>query len=119
MSLEVGEHLPRQSAVTFVTSLTQLSDYVLFSAATPSQDRRNHVNLKWQGFWAKVFEERGYSAVDAIRGKIWNDPSIRVRYRQNALLFVEKQRTSTLAAVANSSPPLSVVHPEVYLASPI
>jgi hypothetical protein len=63
ISLEVAEHLPEQSADTFIDSLTGLWDFVLFSAAIPHQGGVNHVNEQWQSYWAATFAERGYLAI--------------------------------------------------------
>lgn len=50
MTIEVGEHLPREQARTFVETLCRLSDIVLFSAAIPNQGVE-HVNEQWPSFW--------------------------------------------------------------------
>jgi hypothetical protein len=67
ISLEMAEHLPPDRAEEFVTSLTALSDYVLFSAAIPFQGGINHLNEQWQHYWADLFAARGYGVHDFIR----------------------------------------------------
>jgi len=117
MSLEVAEHIAPESARTFVTMLTRLSDFVLFSAAIPGQRGVGHVNEQWPDYWAALFEELGYPVQDVVRGQIWHDQSISRWYRQNALLFVRKGRESDLNIDPGTKPaqPLSIVHPGSFL----
>jgi peptidoglycan/xylan/chitin deacetylase (PgdA/CDA1 family)/2-polyprenyl-3-methyl-5-hydroxy-6-metoxy-1,4-benzoquinol methylase len=88
VSLEVAEHLPAESARTFIASLTGLGSIVLFSAAIPLQGGTNHVNEQWPGYWAQLFQERGYLVIDCLRRKIWNNENVEPWYAQNILLFV-------------------------------
>ncbi|MBV5326281.1 MAG: methyltransferase domain-containing protein [Chlorobium sp.] len=119
ISLEVAEHLPSDCAEEFIFSLTELSDYVLFSAAIPFQGGQHHVNEQWQHYWVELFRKMDYLVYDIIRPKIWNDNRIPFWYRQNILLFVRKQKTtSTLNGwpyVELSSSPIDIVHPDLYL----
>ena len=120
ISLEVAEHLPPGRASTFVDSLVDLSDFVLFSAAIPHQGGKNHLNEQWQDYWAGLFATRGYAVVDAIRPKIWEDDEIAFWYRQNVLLYVKRERLGDVKSpggAAESFPglPLRVVHPVQYM----
>lgn len=119
ISLEVAEHLPADSARGFVSSLTQLADFVLFSAAIPFQGGKGHVNEQWPEYWARLFGEFGYVAVDAVRRKIWDDPDIPYWYRQNALLYVRRERLAELRQqpepAGGQAWSLALVHPEAYL----
>ena len=99
ISLEVAEHLPPESAPIFVESLANLADFVLFSAAIPYQMGVHHVHLQWPDYWSGLFNQRGYVVVDVIRGRIWNDKSIPVWYRQNTLLFAKAERVRELTLV--------------------
>src|SRR5829696_4032503 len=92
MSLEVAEHLPAESAETFVRSLVNLGAVILFSAAIPGQEGHHHVNLQWQDYWADLFDREGYAAVDCIRNHIWNDHRVASWYAQNTILYVERER---------------------------
>ena len=47
LSLEVAEHLPAESAGSFIDSLTAHGDVVLFSAAIPHQGGMRHLNEQW------------------------------------------------------------------------
>ncbi len=118
MSLEVAEHLPAERAAGFVGWLTGLSDIVLFSAATPQQGGKNHFNEQWQDYWAELFAARDYVPADFIRARIWDDSRIATWYRQNLLVYVRRNRLPELRLQhgAGTPGPLSIVHPEVFLA---
>jgi len=118
ISLEVAEHLPATNATSFVCSLTDLSDIVLFSAAIPYQGGNNHINEQWPDYWARHFKDRGYSVVDIIRKQVWKDEKIPVWYRQNVLLFVKRKSDLQMEKVSAEDLwdiPLSIVHPHLYL----
>lgn len=120
ISLEVAEHLPPDRAETFVSLLAGLSDNVLFSAAIPFQGGTNHVNERWQGYWAGLFGALGYGVHDPVRTRIWNDREIPVWYRQNVLLFMRRPGPidcgdDPIDARPRGSMPLDVVHPDLYL----
>lgn len=91
ISLEVAEHLSKERAESFVDDLCNMSDRVLFSAATVKQGGVGHVNEQRLSYWIKKFRDRGYSAHDIIRPKIWNDKKIPVWYRQNIMLFIKSE----------------------------
>ena len=115
ISLEVAEHLPPDRAGEFVSSLTKLSDYVLFSAAIPFQGGSNHVNEQWQHYWVELFCAMDYVVHDFIRPKIWNDSQIPFWYRQNILLFSKHRKSKDtppdLTGIDTCSMPLDLVHP--------
>ncbi len=118
--LEVAEHLPEDSARTLVESLTSLAPAVLFSAAVPLQGGLNHLNEQWPDYWARLFESRGYIAVDCIRSRVWQDPGVEWWYAQNTILYVTAGLLSDrpiLRAESQStrSSQLSIVHPRHYL----
>ena len=116
ISLEVAEHLPATRAKEFIDYLTSLSDFVLFSAAIPFQGGTNHINEQWQDYWAELFEKRGYLPLDIVRPEVWNDEKVRIHYRQNTILYVQKHKVSELSSlcVPNGKQTLSVVHPNNY-----
>jgi SAM-dependent methyltransferase len=118
VSLEVAEHLPADCADQFVDSLVGLGSAVLFSAAIPNQGGNNHINERWQTYWASLFEDRGYTCLDAIRPKIWDDERVVWWYRQNTFLFVSPHLLEGNAALQQElfgrSPwPRSIVHPRL------
>jgi SAM-dependent methyltransferase len=115
--LEVGEHVPADSAPILVESLCKLGPVVLFSAAVPLQGGVHHVNEQWPDYWAALFEARGYTTVDGIRATFWNNPKIDWWYVQNSLLFVDSSRLKEYPELASqpSIAELCVVHPRHYL----
>ncbi|VAW63390.1 FIG00495756: hypothetical protein [hydrothermal vent metagenome] len=117
ISLEVAEHLSSALASDFVESITNASDYVMFSAAIPFQGGTNHVNEQWPEYWAGLFADKGYVLLDFIRMQIWDDRDIPFWYRQNVLMFVRKEQLETVKMPVKSGFqfPLSVVHPDTYI----
>lgn len=120
VSLEVGEHLPPKSAGILVDSLVGLAPAVLFSAAIPLQGGANHVNEQWQAYWANLFAERHFVAIDAIRPRVWHNRKVASFYAQNILLYVHEGRLRQLPVLQSerermAASPLDVVHPQHYL----
>ena len=119
ISLEVAEHLAPERAGSFVATLVALAPIVLFSAAVPGQCGVLHRNEQWPSYWAKLFTQHGYVALDILRPRIWDDAAIAWWYRQNLLLFASRQALAdcpALAAAAAAGPaePRSLVHPELF-----
>lgn len=120
ISLEVGEHLPSSHAKAFVQSLVRHSSLVLFSAAIPYQGGKNHINEQWPDYWARLFMDEGYVAIDCIRKRIWDDPQVQWWYAQNMILYVKKDQLHNYPLLAkelasNPSGSLSLVHPRLYM----
>jgi len=120
VTLEVAEHLPLESADSFVDSLVGLAPVILFSAGLPYQGGTDHINEQWPEFWAERFERHGYTVIDCLRRTVWNDQRVQPCYAQNTLLFVKESmlpsypRLQALAGPHNRAQ-LSVVHPQIYL----
>lgn len=90
ISLEVAEHLPQSSAETFVHSLVNLGDVVLFSAAIPHQGGDHHVNEQWPDYWENLFKKFDFVIIDCVRRPMWDQKGIVYYYAQNCFLFVSK-----------------------------
>ena len=106
ISLEVAEHLAPDRAKEFVSSLTALSDHVLFSAAVPFQGGRNHVNEQWQHYWIELFRAVDYEVHDFIRPGVWDDERIPFWYKQNLFLFSNRNKpVGNPADPAETRPP--------------
>lgn len=117
VSLEVAEHLPNGSAEAFVTSLTSLGPVILFSAAIPQQGGTNHLNEQWPEYWSNLFRSKGYELVDCIRKRIWQDVRISYFYRQNIMMFIEREELNDFPALrieSKANSPLNLVHPELW-----
>jgi SAM-dependent methyltransferase len=122
VSLEVAEHLPRESAEAFISSLVRLGPVILFSAAVPFQGGNHHVNEQWPEYWADLFQKKGYRVIDCIRQKIWHNNNVQFYYAQNILLFASEDyleghpRLKQEAEHTNTAQ-LSLVHPDLYLSN--
>jgi 2-polyprenyl-3-methyl-5-hydroxy-6-metoxy-1,4-benzoquinol methylase len=120
LCLEVGEHLPADSAATLIDSLVRLGPVILFSAAIPFQGGTSHVNEQWPEYWARHFSRKDYVPVDYVRRQIWQSRDVEWFYAQNILLFVERgylESNILLQRESEDTPstPLSLVHPVKYL----
>lgn len=120
MSLEVAEHLEASSASGFVTSLTRLSDVVLFSAAFTQQGGTNHINEQPHTYWAQIFALHDYVPYDLFRPLFWGDEEVEFWYQQNVFLYARKGSPAAgLLASAGYQPMQNIrfmdcVHPAVY-----
>ena len=117
--LEVAEHLSEAAAGPLVAALAGHGDVVLFSAAIPGQGGRHHVNEQFPDYWAAHFARHGLRPVDLVRPRVWDDPTILGWLRQNALVFAHERALAANEALRREAEiprPLSVVHPDAYLA---
>ncbi|MBV9466198.1 MAG: class I SAM-dependent methyltransferase [Solirubrobacterales bacterium] len=116
MSLEVAEHLPADRAARLVSTLTSLAPVVMFGAAIPGQGGTSHLNEQWPDYWAKLFEQHDYAALDVLRHRVWGDPQVEYWYAQNTFLYVRRDRLRDPAlesaiSAAGSAFPVRAVHP--------
>jgi len=119
VSLEVAEHLPTERGSSFVEDLCLLAPLVLFSAAIPGQGGTNHVNEQWQSYWAALFDQRGYQAMDVLRQPLWHDPEVEFWYSQNMILYASEDALKANAALAakGRGKLLDIVHPRLFAAT--
>jgi|SRR6185312_1647347 len=118
--LEVAEHLHEQYAISFIHNLCKLGDVVLFSAAIPAQEGTMHVNEQYPDYWVNIFAKEGFIPIDCLRKKIWDNKNIQWWYRQNMLLFVNKDALANYSllqeiAINSDKKVLSLIHPEMML----
>jgi SAM-dependent methyltransferase len=113
ISLEVAEHLPEDSANTFVENLTNHGNVILFSAAIPEQGGQFHLNEQWPQYWNKLFNEKGFIAYDILRYKHWEDENILWWYQQNMILYV-KEGDPRFRMFVPSKNLLPLVHPKLF-----
>lgn len=116
VSVEVAEHISKSSAINFVSSLCAASDIVLFGAAVPCQGGENHVNEQRQSYWAGLFSNQGYRCFDIIRHEIWNNESVEVWYRQNILIYINKNRNDLIGTfeLLAKNEIIDVIHPTMF-----
>jgi SAM-dependent methyltransferase len=120
VSLEVAEHLPIEKAESFVDTLTNLGNAIIFSAAVPDQPGTKHINCQWPNYWAKIFSENGYIVFDCFRMKFWENPDVPWWYAQNMFLFVKQSCLHNYPFLEQNfiplhEPPIPIIHPEFYL----
>lgn len=120
VSLEVAEHLEASSAATFVSSLTDLSDVVMFGAAYTQQGGTNQVNEQPHTYWANLFTKRGYVVFDIFRPVFWGAQDVEFWYQQNTFLYVKQGHPLVEHLRKKGMPPLEnlafmdCVHPMLY-----
>jgi SAM-dependent methyltransferase len=105
--LEVAEHLPPERSEGLIADLISLGPVIAFSAAVPGQGGVDHINLRWQSDWARMFAAQGYRWVDVVRPHVWERRDVEYWYSQNLLVYTEDSR----ATKAVTRLPLDVVHP--------
>lgn len=109
LSLEVAEHLPIEASEIFIDSLINLSDTIVFSAATKLQGGQNHLNEQNIIFWKKMFEKRGYKFYDILRPIIWDNEKVDFWYSQNIFIV------SKLSFEKKEVPEIiNIIHPKLY-----
>ena len=91
ISLEVAEHINPKESKRFVHDLCNLSNIILFSAATPGQGGQNHINENNLEYWRYLFRENDYFPYDVIRKNFAFIKSIAPWYRYNTLLYVNDE----------------------------
>lgn len=120
MSVEVAEHLRPESSESFVRSLAQASDLVLFGAAYPGQGGANHINEQLPTYWARLFEAVGFAPFDLFRPALWADQRVAFWYRQNTFLYARASSPAWVSLVAQGFSPtvntgfMDAVHPDLY-----
>ncbi len=93
ISMEVAEHLPRKIADRFVDLLTSYAANVVFTAATPGQGGKNHVNEQPHEYWIEKFSERGFeyaSERSLAWREEWKSHDAASWYSRNVMLFSVK-----------------------------
>ena len=114
ISLEVFEHLQPTAADRSVGLLARAAPVVLFSAAIPGQGGTDHINLRWQSYWAELFAAEGFVASDAIRRAVWGRDDVPSWYQQNVVLYARPERMRELGFITLPSRALDVAHPLLY-----
>jgi hypothetical protein len=92
----------------------------VFSAAIPFQGGVEHKNEQWPEYWAALFANHGYAAVDCLRRRVWQNENAQFWYAQNMLMFVRDDHLGSLRDPEARQGPrassmLSIVHPKKYL----
>lgn len=118
ISLEVAEHLSHDRAGTFINTLCEASNVVLFSSAVKYQGGTNHINEQWQSYWIEIFKANGFECYDIFRNIIWENDEVEWWYRQNIFLFINEDGLQNaidlkmLKSMEKSIP--NIIHPKYY-----
>ena len=91
ISMEVAEHLHKESADKFVESLCNAADTILFSAAHPGQGGDGHINEQPMTYWTSKFGKHGFLPVE-IRQLFEGNEDIESWYRENIVLYVREAK---------------------------
>lgn len=113
--LEVVEHLPSAKASNIISTLTNLGDIIVFSAAIPNQGGQNHINEQWITYWEKLFNEHHYILYDIVRPQIWDNPNIFFWYKQNMVIFAKEGCHKNGLKSASSNSIRNIVHPDLFM----
>lgn len=72
LCLEVAEHLEASCAKTLIDTLTNLSDTIIFTAATPGQGPKSigHINEQMPAYWLKLFTQKNFKLNKKLTAKI-------------------------------------------------
>ena len=119
LSLEVAHLLAPNRAESFVRSLAGLGPTIAFSAGVPGQWGRLHLNEQWPAYWARLFEQSGFVAIDCLRHRVWQNENVDWWYSQNTFLYVRAGRLKeyphlNLEFDSTSGSVQSLVHPAHY-----
>jgi SAM-dependent methyltransferase len=89
--VEVAEHLPAEIGPTLIRGLCRRAPVVIFGAAIPGQGGVNHINERPREYWKELFNEQGYNLQDLIHPKIAERQDIPFWYRDNTVVFVDRE----------------------------
>ncbi len=119
--LWLGECVEERYAETVVRNCTAAAPVVCFSAATPLMSGpRPWFHEQWPSYWARLFRDQGYVALEILRDQVWNLPEVRAKNAQSLILFVHRDHLSRLPALRGARVTedlglLDRVHPIEYL----
>ena len=92
--LEVAEHIEEKYSDTLIDALTASSETVIFTAAPPGQEGKNHVNLKPYEWWQEKFKDRGFlldtGMTDKLKTEMKNISGIQWWYLNNMMVFKKR-----------------------------
>jgi hypothetical protein len=78
----------------------------------PGQGGTDHLNEQFPSYWAGLFAEHDFGALDIIRPMIWNNPAVDWWYRQNIVLFAHRDHPLREQRPVDEA--LDYIHPAVY-----
>jgi cyclopropane fatty-acyl-phospholipid synthase-like methyltransferase len=89
-SMEVAEHLPDRFSDRYVDFLCGWGDHIIFTAATPGQGGKHHVNEQPHDYWKDKFRNRGFAVSESITNEWkdeWKERGVKEWYWRNLMVF--------------------------------
>jgi len=90
ISLETAQHLEEIYTRTFITSLCNTSNIIMFSAARPDQHGIGHVNEQPPDYWIKLFAEQGYNFKLHFGWQFNDNNNVSRCYVQNLMILAKE-----------------------------
>ena len=92
LCFEVAEHIHKKYANILIYNICQVSDIILFSAATPKQTGRHHINLQPNQYWIDKFKFEGFIYQESLTQNIKNrmPPLKSIAWIKNNIMVFEK-----------------------------
>lgn len=90
ISVEVAEHLPESIADRYVGLLCSHGKSIIFTAATPGQGGKDHINEQPHEYWIQKFRSHGFRFLKKDTKKWrekWEQSDISRWYSKNLMLF--------------------------------
>src|SRR5690606_15782684 len=103
-----------KAAQTYIDSLCDLGNTILFSAAITAQGGQNHINEQPPSYWKLKFEEKGYQLFDVLRPMFWENPDVDWWYKQNIMIFTKDTRVKKKLRKQLTFDGRHIVHPIVF-----
>jgi 2-polyprenyl-3-methyl-5-hydroxy-6-metoxy-1,4-benzoquinol methylase len=90
VSLEIAEHLTADHADRYVEMLCNAAGVIVFTAATPGQGGRDHVNEQPNAYWIEKFARRRFQFDEELSNawrRTWTEREVVEWYRTNLMIF--------------------------------
>jgi hypothetical protein len=94
ISVETAEHINSISTESFIKTLCQMSDVIIFSGAFKDQGGLYHFNERLHSDWASNFSANNFSVYDFFRPSLWGRSDVNYWYQQNVFLYVKNDSPS-------------------------
>lgn len=94
LCLEVAEHIEKPYSEILVDNLANLSDTVIFTAASPGQGGHFHINEQPKEFWINIWNKKGFRYFDELTETIkeeFKTKNILSWYYNNLMVFKRYQ----------------------------
>ena len=121
LSLDFAEKFPADFVGRYIDDLTGISDVILFSSQLPVLSAAGKTGQeKYPAHWQRLFEARGFVAIDCIRPQIWKMDDVLLEYKQGMVLYVREKTLAQYPKLLDfylkheGEDVLDMVHPTVY-----